>query len=219
MMANRLVAATVGFGIALALSACSEDPARPRAHLEGDVAEVRGTVVLAIGAGLPGATVELARNGVVSRSAKTDADGQYAIGVPESGTWELQLTLPVGYALPPGAPGTILVNFATGEVVTLDLDATHNLTVAVGAGATAAADTVSEPGVPVWVRVAGESMVVASGETNEQGFVPFALPPGTYDVGIDIPAGFTLNPKTPSPPRVELVEGVPQSVGFFLVRD
>lgn len=220
MMANRLVASTVGLGIALALTACGEDPAQPGARLEGDAAEVRGTVVLETGARLPGATIELTRNGVASRSAKTDSNGRYSIGVPEPGTWELRLKPPVGYALPQNAPIVTPVDVAAGEVVTLDLEAAHNLTVSVGAATAASADTLGgEPGVPVWVSVAGESTPIASDATGQQGFVPFALPPGVYDVGIDVPAGFTLNPMTPNPQRVELVEGVPQGVGFFLIRD
>jgi len=222
MSSKRITGTVLGLalGLAATFTACGEDPARPDARLEGDVAEVRGTVVLETGAGLPGATIDLTRNGVVSRSAKSGSDGRYAIGVPEAGTWELRLKPPVGYALPPDVPGTISLDVAAGEVVTLDLEAAYNLTVSVGVGTAASPDTVGgEPGVPVWVRVAGESTLVASDATGAQGFVPFALPPGVYDVGIDVPAGFTLNPKTPNPRRVELVDGVPQGVGFFLIRD
>jgi len=207
----------LALGLVATFAACGEDPEGPAG---GDVAQLRGAVLLETGVGLPGATVELARDGTVARSDQTDGQGRYAIGVPEPGTWELRLRPPVGYALPPNAPGTISVDVAAGEVITMDLDAVHNLTVSVGAGTAASPDTVGgEPGVPVWVRLVGESTLVASGETGEQGFVPFALPPGVYDVGIDIPAGFSLNPKTPNPRRVELVEGVPQGVGFFLIRE
>jgi len=203
----------LALGLVVTIAACGEDPAQPGARLEGDVAEVRGTVVLETGAGLPGATVELARNGGVARSTETDANGRYAIGIPEAGTWELRLKPPVGYALSPDAPGTVSVDIAAGKVVTMDLGAVHNLWVQVGVDSATAV-----VGVPVSVFPAGESDPVATGQTGNNGKALFALEPGSYDVLIDIPAGYALMSLFTNPQGVVVPAEAAEYVRFWLER-
>jgi len=212
-MSSKRIAGTV-LGLALGLvapfAACSDDPEGPAG---GDVAQLRGTVLLETGVGLPGATVELARGGTVARSDQTDGQGRYAIGVPEAGTWELRLRPPVGYALPPEAPGTIPVDLAAGEVVTMDLEAVHNLWVQVGVDSATAV-----VGVPVSVFPAGESDPVATGQTGNNGKAIFALEPGGYDVLIDIPAGYALMSFFTNPQRVVVPDDRAEIATFWLER-
>ncbi|HEY8469360.1 MAG TPA: carboxypeptidase-like regulatory domain-containing protein [Longimicrobiales bacterium] len=224
MFGNRLVGTALGLalGLAATLVACDGDPAHPDGRREGDVAELRGTVVLETGAGLAGATVELARGGVVPRSAVTDGKGRYSIGVPETGTWELRLRPPVGYALPQDAPRTMSVEVVADEVVTVDSAAVHNLTVEVNAHTPL--DSMGVAGVRVRVIPEGESEPAATGTTGPVaggygGSAFFAMQPGVYDVLIDIPDGYALSPAFTNPQRVVVVADGAAWVGFGLQRE
>lgn len=225
MFGNRVAGTGLGLalGLAAAVVACGErDPSRPDGRREGDVAELRGTVVLETGAGLAGATVELARGGVVSRSEMTDGKGRYSIGVPEAGPWGLRLRPPVGYALPQGAPETIPVEVAADQVVTLDMEAVHNLAVEVNAHTPQ--DSMGVAGVRVRVIPEGESEPATTGTTGPVaggygGSALFAMQPGVYDVLIDIPDGYVLSPKFTNPQRVVVAADGAAWVAFGLERE
>jgi hypothetical protein len=223
MLSNRAVGTALGLALGLAATvvACDRDPAHPDGRRDGDVAELRGTVVLETGAGLAGATVELARGGAVSQSAVTDGKGRYSIGVPEAGTWELRLRPPVGYALPQDAPRTISVDVAADQVVTLHMAAVHNLTVEVNAHTPL--DSLGVAGVRVRVIPEGESEPAATGTTGPAagygGSAFFAMEPGVYDVLIDVPDGYALSPQFTNPQRVVVVADGAAWVGFGLRRE
>ena len=224
MFSTRATGTAFGLvlGLAAALAACDRDPAHPDGRGESDVAELRGTVVLETGAGLAGATAELARGGVVARSAVTDGEGRYSIGVPEAGSWELRLRPPTGYALPQDAPETIPVQVAAGQVLTLDMEAVHNLTIEVNAHTPL--DSMGVAGVRVRVIPEGESEPAATGTTGSAGgpyggTAFFAMQPGVYDVHIDIPDGYVLSPAFTNPQRVVVAADGAAWVGFGLRRE
>lgn len=102
----------------LVTAACGSDS--PSGNTQPQFGSVSGSVTAA-GAGVSGATLELSRAGSSSRSATTNASGDFQITQVETGTWTLTVTLPEGFDIV-GSNSTS-VTVAANQTTTADFQA------------------------------------------------------------------------------------------------
>jgi hypothetical protein len=139
-----------------------------------------------------GAVLTIRKDGT-EHARTSDREGIFDFGSVDPGTWQLHIAPPAGFILADGERTPRPVQADSPGVRDLSVD----LATADGVGRIrvwALADSAALAGVMVRV-FDGHGAVVAKAETGGPAFngVLFALPPGTYQVEAEIPAGYELS--------------------------
>jgi uncharacterized surface anchored protein len=192
-------AVAAALALAVLFSACTESTGVGGTHrVEGMIVfdaggPPQGSPALTGRLPMRGAVVSLGRAGV-SLSATSDGDGRFAFDGLTAGRWRLDVAPPTGYTLAAGQPSPWFVDLTeSGNAPALQV----LLANASDVGTIAAPVTVD--GVP-WVGFAvavfepGSDEALVTGLTQDSGVATISIGPGTYDVGIQVPAGFFLAP-------------------------
>ena len=213
---NTLLFTAMIAGIA-SCSGGDDDPVDPGS----DTGSVRATVT-ADGDPLPAVTVRLFANGGASAlaSAATAANGQVTFGSLDPGSYDIDVVVPAGFELETGealrrdvvveADETATVTFGLAEIVIPPTEGQVRARV-VEAG-------VGVQGVDVMLFATGGVTPIETGTTGADGRILFdALVPGTFDVGIELPADFEVAEGDTVRKAVTVTAGVTTDVQFGIV--
>ena len=107
----------------LVLGACSNTTTETE-----PTATVRGVVRDNFGSTIPNVVLQLYRTGRTARVARSDGSGTFSFRSIESGTWQLEVTVPNGYVLPPIQKNPAPVEIDGGGTVSVTVSLSRKTT-------------------------------------------------------------------------------------------